>query len=365
MKILKLVMVGILTASIAVGFVSCKKGQTPDSEESDTSVDLGDTGTRSDGLDENGFFKGVKASDIVKLPEYKGIEVPKKAVVADEDDVQEQIDMLLKNYDTYEEITDRAVVKGDVVNIDYVGYIDGKEMDGANTGKLGKEVTVGESEAKEGYIDVNQLIGHMPKEVVNITVIYPEDHEEAARAGKTANFEVTINFIQGDVIKATLTDEIARFNGQSSVDALIADIKELLVSSERFYLFTDILEKATCDEIPQSVIDYIINFDISIHEENADAYGYSSENYLKYVLGVENIDEYIESNMDNYRSEALMYLAAQAIAEIENITVTSDDVAAMGYGDYVEEFGEPYLKQFILLQEVLPTFIVENGVVED
>ena len=65
--------------------------------------------------------------------------------------------------------------------------------------------------------------------------------------------------------------------------------------------------------------------------------------------------------MATYQSNATQYLAAQAIAELEGITVTEDDIAASDYAGYVESYGEPYIKQCILIQEKLPDFIVETA----
>ena len=63
----------------------------------------------SDGLDDNGYFKGVKAADIVTLPDYMGLEYDASLLIASEDEVQSQLDGVLENYSTYERIMDRAV----------------------------------------------------------------------------------------------------------------------------------------------------------------------------------------------------------------------------------------------------------------
>ena len=71
----------------------------------------------SDGLDDNGSFEGVKASDYIKLPEYEGIEISADTYSASEEDIQSQIDSLLESYAETEQVTDRAVADGDSVNI--------------------------------------------------------------------------------------------------------------------------------------------------------------------------------------------------------------------------------------------------------
>jgi hypothetical protein len=58
-----------------------------------------------------------------------------------------------------------------------------------------------------------------------------------------------------------------------------------------------------------------------------------------------------------------MYLAAQAMAEAEGIKATKDDLLAAGYNDYsIDMYGEPYLKQMVIFQTLLPKFVIDNAV---
>ena len=109
----------------------------------------GDGYDYSKGLDSNGFFTGVKASDYVELPEYKGIDIDASILEASEEDIQAQLDGIISQSGSYEKITDRAVEDGDTINIDYVGSVDGVEFQGGSTGGQGTNVTIGVT----NYID--------------------------------------------------------------------------------------------------------------------------------------------------------------------------------------------------------------------
>ena len=75
----------------------------------------------SDGLDENGYWSGIRALDYVTLPEdYASIPLKKADIEPTEEDVQSQIDSLLSQNTTTQQITDRAAADGDTVNIVYV-----------------------------------------------------------------------------------------------------------------------------------------------------------------------------------------------------------------------------------------------------
>ena len=85
----------------------------------------------SDGLDENGYWSGIRALDYVTLPEdYASISLKKADIEPTEEDVQSQIDSLLSQNTTTQQITDRAAADGDTVNIDYVGTVDGVAFTG-------------------------------------------------------------------------------------------------------------------------------------------------------------------------------------------------------------------------------------------
>lgn len=315
----------------------------------------------SKGLDENGYFEGIRALDYVTLPEYKGVDITPDMMEASETDLQAQLDEILAQYDTYTEITDPAVLikDGDTVNIDYVGYIDGVEFDGGNTGGLGTNVTIGVTQYIDDFLE--QLIGHAAGEKFDIEVTFPEDYGKDELNGKDATFKITVNHIHGEVIKAELTDEIAADYGFSNADELVADIKEWLVDSKRFYFFTNLLDKATVSEVPEAALNYIIDLDVSNLEYYASMYGISVDEYVAQYYSCENKDAYIEKNMETYTSDASLYLAAQAVAEDANLTVTDEQIEEAGYTQYIAEMGKPYIKQYMLFQEIIPTFIAENG----
>ena len=315
----------------------------------------------SKGLDENGFLRGIKASDYVTLPEYKGLDIDKSLMEVSDEDVQKEIDQILSRYETYVEITDEnaAIKDGDTVNIDYVGYVDEVQFDGGNTGKLGVDVTIGVTQYIDDFLE--QLIGHHPGESFDIYVTFPEDYGKEDLNGKEARFAITINHIHGEKIEAEMSDEIAKDYGFNTADALIEDIKSFLLGNDRFYFFVEILEKAECENVPQAAIDYIKNLDLLNAEYTASNYGYTLENYLLAMNGYETMDEYFAARADSYKKDAILYLAAQAMAEIEGITITSQEVVDEGYSSYLETYGEPYMKQFMLFQHRLPTFVAENG----
>lgn len=351
MKLLKPV-----SALLALTLVSAQLFACGDSKSNSDSFDY------SKGLDNNGFFENVKASDYVNLPNYKGIEFDGSILTAAEDEVQTQLDGVLEIYSTYEEITDVEVKDGDTVNIDYVGSVDGVEFAGGSTQGQGTIVTIGVT----SYIDdfLEQLIGHKPGDTFDVNVTFPDPYpNNTDLSGKDAVFKTTINYIQGEEISAELTNELAASYGFDSADAMMENIREWVVDKQKFEFFTDILAKATASkDIPQSVIDYVIDYDISQYEYYASAYQMTVDEIITNLLGYDSKQAYIDANMDIYEENAVQYLAAQAIAELEGLTVTDADIKEAGYTDtQIDTYGLPYIKQYILFQSKIPNYIIENG----
>ena len=102
--------------------------------------------SHSEGLDENGFWIGVRALDYVDLDGLSNLVIPATVHQVSDDFVQSEVQGLLQFFTGTKEVMDRAVVAGDTVNIDFVGSIDGVEFDGGNTQGHGMNVTAGSRE---------------------------------------------------------------------------------------------------------------------------------------------------------------------------------------------------------------------------
>ena len=172
----------VLSMGILTGCGSSKKAAEATTEVKEETVDYGQ------GLNEDGTLEGVKATDYVTVCDYSALKIPKKEVKVSDSDVQTEIDTILSSYN---QVTDRKVKKGDTVNIDYKGMIDGKEFDGGTAS--GASLKIGSGTFVDGF--ENQLIGKMPGETVQVKVTFPKDYQGKEVAGKDAVFETTINYI--------------------------------------------------------------------------------------------------------------------------------------------------------------------------
>lgn len=155
-----------------------------------------------------GNSKAKAYSKYVTLGDYKGIEYTKTVAEVTEDDIQSKLDSFVDGLAETNEVTDRAVEDGDIVNIDYVGTMDGEEFEGGSD--TGYDLTIGSNSFIDGF--ETGLIGHNVGEEVSLDLQFPDPYpNNTDYSGKDVNFKVTINKIS---VKTTpeLTDQLVKDN---------------------------------------------------------------------------------------------------------------------------------------------------------
>ena len=187
-----------ITAAIAMAMTGCgnNSAKTESSAAATTQEAQAETAAEEEWMnDPTAYLSGITAADYVDLPaDYASltVEVEPVAEVTDEQ-VEELIDSQRNARRELQEVTKRTKVQsGDVVNIDYVGRIDGEEFDGGSA--EGYDLEIGSGSFIEGFEDglIDQKVG----DTVTLELTFPEDYGDSTKAGVDAEFEVTINSIQ-------------------------------------------------------------------------------------------------------------------------------------------------------------------------
>ncbi len=335
----------------------------------------------SEGINDNGFLKGIKSLDYVEDFNYMGLEIPADSHQVTDDYLQYQIDTLMTGYISRIEITDRAVADGDTVNIDYEGKINGAVFEGGSTMTVGVDVIVGAADDTEtddtdtlSFLDgfLEQLIGHMPGEKMDIEVTFPDDYDEETLAGRDAVFETTINYI---VEREELTDDfvaenLSATNGWTTIEEMKedmrADIQEDLVQQ---YIEQFLSTEVSVKSIPDSMMEYQENILLNGYLELADSNGLELEAYLKEYEDFSSVEECIADAHDELVENAAYLLVIQAVAEDAGISVNDDDLTKYSsehlwetdISTQIDYYGLPYVKQSVLSQKVID-YIAENSV---
>lgn len=313
----------------------------------------------SEGLDDNGHWTGIRALDYVTLPEdVSALPLSKADIEPTEAEIQAQIDTLLNQYATTQNITDRAAQSGDTVNIDYSGAVDGVAFTGGTA--TGYDLTLGSHTFIDGFED--QIVGHMPGETFDVNVTFPDDYQAANLAGKDAVFATTLNYINEDVAPDLTDDWVSSNLAESMGMNNVAELKtfvsnSLLFSQEANELYGQLYDAAevNTDTLPEDVQQYFTNTVLYQPYLYAQMRGVSLETMLS-QSGYSSVDEYLKNSESSKQSMIKQILIMQALAEKNNIVCDTDILNAefsryFGSTDmtsYVNAYGENYVKTNIL-----------------
>ena len=372
----KLFVVMLLIMAMSL-LASCGDKSSDESSESDDSnvsdaVESSTPFDYSEAFDENGMWKDIVALDFVDLADYKNIEIPADIHTVADEDVDTQVDSVLAYFSSTKQITDRAVMDGDTLNIDYVGSVDGVEFEGGSTQGAGSEVTIGVTNFIDDFLE--QLIGHEPGETFDIEVTFPEEYGKEELNGKDAVFNITINYIV-ETVESELTDDFVTDNlsaeyGWTSVvemkDGIRSQIEKTAIAA---YVQDKIVNESTIKSIPESITAYFNKSMLNYYSESAASYGVELEEFLLNYVGVSSVDELMEMEHEATVDTSKYTLIIQAIAEDSELSIKDEDISKyflenMGsddYSSYEERFGLPYIKFIVLDMKVLD-YVMENAV---
>ena len=356
----------VCAGALAVGMAGCGKSASSGASSESTRLDLGSAAdydyqnfTYSDGLDENGYWIGVKALDVVTLPEdYAAIPLKKADIEPTEDEVQSQIDSLLDQHSTTAEVTGRAAANGDTVTIDYSGTVDGVAFTGGTYS--GYSLKLGSGTFIDGFED--QIVGHNVGDTFDVKVTFPEGYSDSTDAdgntlvlsGKEAVFSVTLNGIseevQPELTDAWVDETLGTSNDLHSVEDLRAFYQQQLYQTNLQTAVMDyLLQNSTFGDIPKSVLDYQVTQCLNYYYTMGGHYGYELDAFVQ-MMGYDNADAMLAAladNIESYAKEALVY---QAVAEAMELAPTQEQIDA--YSAYTDTYGANYCTMVAMMDTV-------------
>lgn len=389
MKLKHSIRAGALMLALSMLLAGCSKDESQSASTAETSSgESSETATAetadpyayladfsfSDGFDENGYLKGVKALDYVTLPEdYNALVLPAGTDTVTDEDVDSYIETnILANFATQEQVTDRAAEMGDSVNIDYVGSIDGVEFDGGSA--QGYDITLGSGSFIDDFED--QIAGHTPGETFNVEVTFPDPYQNNPDlAGKDAVFVTTLNYIS-ETVNPELTDawvaeNINPYLQLTTVDGLKTYVHDSLVeTSMSNAVYQQLLENTTfAEEYPEAASKYFNDSFLFSYYIYASNYGMTLDDFIS-TAGYGSAEELLTMAASSIESTMKQALLMQAIAEQEGVvcddTTLNDNINDFFSTDdtssYITNYGENYVKTNVL-QDILMRQLVDSATV--
>lgn len=292
----------------------------------------------------------------VEIKDYKGIEVSKEEISVEDSEVDARINQDREANGRLITIEDRPVKDGDIVKLDFTGFIDEEKFEGGEAKDY--ELTIGSKQFIPGFEE--QLIGMNLNEEKAIEVTFPEDYNKEELKGKIAKFEVKINDIKEKELPE-LDDEFAKDVSEfDTLDEYKEDIKKNILKEKEAQgkreienKILDVIVNSMDVEIPEAVVNrqidmMIRDFDMQLRYQGMDI--------NKYFEMTGTTEESLKEQMkEDAEKRVKTQIAIEEIGKKENIEVSEED-----YEKEIEKMAEQYKQDIKKIKDNLGEREEEN-----
>jgi len=263
------------------------------------------------------------------LGEYTGLEVPRESAEVTDAQVDAQLAMLQERFASLKPVEGRAAAKGDFVQIDFEGVVDGEPLEGARAEDYMLEV--GHGNLIPGFED--QLEGLAATDAKTFELTFPEDYHAEELRGKPVSFTVTMKEIKEKDVPA-LDDEFAKEASEfETIDELRADVRQRLETARESMVERDFraavvqaaVDNATVN-VPPAMIDRQAH---ALYHELEEAVGERGLEMAQYLEALDKSAEEVEADMrPRAEAEVKRGLVLAAIRDTEHVEVSDDELRA-------------------------------------
>lgn len=318
-----------MTAMTAMAGCGSKEGESVGTESTENSgADVSGTGIGSSEVSYDNYVSvdfDLNPEELVTLCDYSAIPVElTEDYTVDDGDVSDYFAQFFSYYGPFytADDTKTTVEEGDIVNVDYVGKLDGEAFEGGTAENQNIDVynncaAGGSSSYIEGFTD--GLKGASVGDVIDCNVTFPDEYpNNKDLAGKEVVFTFTVNSIQKEVTLEEVDDTFAKDYFQAeSVDAMYENIRQYLEqnaeSSKESAIYTamqDYLLANSTVDVPEDYLEArTYNLKQQFIASNCNGDESQLESYLStyYGLTVEEAEEQWKDMMtENISLELIM-----------------------------------------------------------
>ncbi len=274
----------------------------------------------------------------VKLGDYKGLEYKAYSVDVTDEDIEKELKSAQEKNSRKVNVEDRPAKNGDKVNINFDGYVDGKQFEGGKADNY--DLVLGSHSFIDNFED--QIEGHVIGDEFDVNVTFPDKYSSKELENKPATFKVKLNKIE-ETILPELNDEFAsdvsEFETLEEYKADIAEnIKKRKTNDAETNAKDELLQKAS-DNAEMILPDAMVNEQARALTQqmamNMQQYGISFEQYLQMIGQTQ--EQFVASQRPHAVKTIKGRLTLEAIAEAENLLATDEDVE-----EQLKEMSEAY-----------------------
>lgn len=261
-----------------------------------------------------------------KFAEYKNLNIEKPvAELVSEEELNSTLQALVTQSVTLKTKEGKSEL-GDVVNIDFEGFVDGLAFEGGKGEKY--DLELGSNSFIPGFEE--QLIGYEAGTDVDVDVTFPENYHAEKLKGKKALFKCKIHEVKKKEVPA-LDDNFAKSQGLNTVDELREALREQMNQRNQAKAYNKYFEDV-CSylvlnselEVTEEQIEISMQNVLAYYEQSVTKYGISLSQYLE--MTGKKIEEFKESLKPEAIRGAKINMILEHIAHEENIVVTEEEI---------------------------------------
>ncbi len=266
----------------------------------------------------------------VKLGEYKGLEAEKVEAEVTDAEVDEQIEAMLAQYADLVVKEEGEVAEGDIVNLDFEGFLNDEPFEGGKA--EGHELEIGSGQFIPGFEE--QLVGLKSGDEKDLDITFPEEYHAEELAGKPVVFKVKINEIKQketpEFNDAFVKEELEGFDADTAEGVKESIKKDLEAAKEEeadFKMKESLVSKASDNaeiDVPEAMVRNEQDRMLQEFEQRLSQQGLNLELYEQ--LTGQGADAMREQMKEDALKRVRTGLTLSAIAEAEGITVDDSDV---------------------------------------
>ncbi len=273
------------------------------------------------------FTAIVEVKPEVELGEYKDLGIEKEDAEVTEDEIKQRLEKMQDEYSQLVTADREELQEGDYAIIDFTGYVDGEEFPGGSAEEYSLEI--GSNSFIPGFEE--QLVGMKVGEEKTVEVTFPEDYHADDLAGADASFDVALKEIKVKQ-RPELDDDFAvEASDYETMDELRVSIQEELAEQKETSVENDFREeliKTASENAEVNVTDTLIDEQLDQMfqrlNQSISQQGMDVEDYLGY-MGTDE-EGWREQNRETAAERAKELLVLEAIADVEDIEVTDEEI---------------------------------------
>lgn len=273
-----------------------------------------------------------------ELPNFEEMEVEDIKEEFDKEVVTNEIERLRNENARYTIIEDRKTKKGDIVKLDFKGYVNNEAFQGGEAKDY--ELEIGSNSFIPGFED--QLIDRAIGEEFDVNVKFPEEYHSEDLKGKDAKFICKINEIKVKELPElddNFASDVSEFDTLKEFKAdlrkkLKAQFNEMVDTQRENKVLDKVIEETKFD-VPNRMIEDEVENELRNFQYRLQAQGLNYDDYKKYTGKTD--DEIKETFKEPAEKRVKLGLILEKYAKDNKIKATKRD-----YDKELDKLAERY-----------------------